>query len=93
MFVEVAQRFTTTDYIDDVSTTYIDKDLFYKHLSLDRAILAVRMYDKSTSSANRNAGEMRGKSSNYDAYYSAGLKISVLLKNVTNLRYMRCPKI
>lgn len=90
---EMLLRKTFTDYIDDVSTTYIDKDLFYKHLSLESAIVAVRMYDKSTSSTNRNAGEMRGKSSNKDSYYSAGLKISVLLKNVTNLRYMRCPKI
>ncbi len=89
---EMLLRKTFTDYLDDVSTTYIDKDLFYKHLPLERAIVAVRMYDKSASSANRNAGEIRGKSSNMDSYYSAGLKISFQLGGGSDLKYMRCPK-
>ncbi len=89
---EMLLRKTFTDYLDDVSTTYIDKDLFYKHLPLERAIVAVRMYDKSVSSANRNSGEIRGKSSNMDSYYSAGIKISFQLGNNSSLKYMNCPK-
>lgn len=88
---EMLLRKTFTDYLDDVSTTYIDKDLFYKHLTLDRAILATRMYDKSVSAANRNAGETRGKSSNMDAYYTAGLKFSFLLGRNKSRDYLRCP--
>jgi hypothetical protein len=88
---EMLLRKTFTDYLDDVSTTYIDKDLFYKHLSPERAILAARMYDKSVGSANRNAGDMRGNSSNKDSYYSAGFKISFILGSNKNLRYTRCP--
>ncbi len=89
---EMLLRKTFTDYLDDVSTTYIDQNLFYKHLPLERAKVAARMYDKSTSAANRNAGEIRGKSTNMDSYYSAGLKISFQLGSNDNLKYMRCPK-
>lgn len=90
--VEFLTRKTFTDYIDDVSGIYIDKDLFYKYLPLDKAILANRMYDKSVSPANRNAGEVRGNNKNMDAYYSTGLKLSFMLGNDRfNTRYTRCP--
>src|SRR4051794_35497277 len=40
-------RKTFTDYIDDVSTTYIDPRLFNKYLSSDDAILARQLYSRS----------------------------------------------
>lgn len=87
---EMLLRKTFTDYLDDVSTTYIDNNLFYANMPTDMAILANRMSDKSVSSSNRNAGEMRGKSSNMDSYYSAGIKLSFLLGTNSN-QYLRCP--
>jgi hypothetical protein len=91
---EFVSRKTFTDYIDDVSTTYIDKDAFYTNLPLDVAIIANRMYDKSVSSASRNGGEQRGSPKNLDAFYSAGLKLSIRLGNGgTNGGVMRCPVI
>ena len=93
--LEVVQRKTFTDYIDDVSTNYIDKDLFYKYLPLNTAIISNRMYDKSVGFANRNAGEKRGTSTNNDSYYSAGFKLSFRLGSSDNSfrNSTRCPVI
>ncbi|MBS1731141.1 MAG: outer membrane beta-barrel protein [Bacteroidetes bacterium] len=40
-------RQTFTDYIDDISTTYIDPTLFDKYLTPDQAILAKQLYSRS----------------------------------------------
>ncbi len=91
---EVLSRKTFTDYIDDVSTTYIDNNLFYKNLPLNVAVVANRMYDKSVSAANRNAGEKRGTSSHNDSYYSAGFKLNIALGEIgSSFASMRCPKL
>lgn len=45
--IELIHRFTTTDYIDDVSTTYIDPALFDQYLSPGDAALAKIMYNPS----------------------------------------------
>ncbi|MEJ7768678.1 MAG: DUF6089 family protein [Chitinophagaceae bacterium] len=92
--LEFIHRKTFTDYIDDVSTTYIDKDLFYKNLPLATAIISNRMYDKSVGFANRNAGEKRGEPTNNDAFYSTGIKFSFRLgDDAFNRNSMRCPVI
>jgi hypothetical protein len=94
--VEILHRKTFTDYIDDVSTTYIDNDLFYKYLPLNDAIIANRIYDKSAAAANRNTGEKRGTSKNMDAYYTAGIKLSFRLGGNGSSSYLnsaRCPVI
>lgn len=91
---EFILRKTFTDYLDDVSTTYIDNNLFYKNLPLNTAIVANRMYDKSVGFANRNAGDKRGSSDNKDSYYSTGIKFSFRLgSSVSDGNYLRCPKI
>lgn len=72
-------RKTFSDYLDDVSTTYIDPNLFFQHLEQSTAIVALRMYDKSVGSANRNAGEKRGSPNNKDSYYAVGLKMNFRL--------------
>lgn len=91
--IEFIQRKTFTDYLDDVSTTYIDKDLFYKNLPLATAIISNRMYDKSAGFANRNAGDQRGSSKNKDSYYSTGIKFSFRLGSTSDRNYLRCPVI
>lgn len=40
-------RQTFTDYMDDISTTYIDPSLFDKYLSPDEAILAKQLFSRS----------------------------------------------
>ena len=89
---EIITRKTFTDYIDDVSTDYIDDNLFYKNLPLNTAILATRMYDKSVGSANRNANEKRGTSGHNDSYYAGGVKLNIRLGEIgASISSMRCP--
>ena len=75
--LEVIHRTTFTDYIDDVSTTYIDPALFYAHLPASQAAMAERLANKSLapSSAFYQAGAKRGTPENNDAYYSFCLKV------------------
>lgn len=92
--LEIISRKTFTDYIDDVSTTYIDKDLFYNYLPLNTAILANRMYDKTAGSLNRSGDSKRGTSTNMDSYYSAGFKLSYRIGGQGDYRgSIKCPKI
>jgi len=87
---EVTHRFTTTDYIDDVSTGYIDPALFNTYLPSNQAQLAARMANKT--SGVYGPGMKRGTPSNNDAYYSAGFKLGFRLGN--NDRYgnsTNCP--
>ncbi len=82
---EVAYRFTTTDYIDDVSTTYIGIDKFPspnggKSLA---AILQDRSFETGTPIGIE--GRQRGFSKQKDAYAIAEVGISF------NITSYRCP--
>jgi hypothetical protein len=77
--LELLYRKTFTDYIDDVSTTYINHDYFYTNLSAADAVIADRISDKTigivTPGVGRYAeGVQRGTSYNNDAYFSFLLK-------------------
>jgi len=78
---EAVYRFLSTDYLDDVSTTYIDPNLFDKYLSIDNAALAKRLADRSFDIAEngvRPSGSIRG-SSKKDAFYSVNIKLGIRL--------------
>jgi hypothetical protein len=90
---EIIHRKTFTDYIDDVSTTYIDPALFYNYMPADQAQLAARMANKSLN-AVYGPGMKRGTEKNNDAYYSAGFKLGFRLGSNSNSRYgnsTNCP--
>ncbi|MBZ5857381.1 outer membrane beta-barrel protein [Flavihumibacter profundi] len=98
--LEVIHRKTFTDYIDDVSTTYIDPDLFDKYFGIgsQKAQLARRMANKSDQGSNTSAGygpgDKRGTATNKDAYYSFGFKVSFRLgngNNNDNYKPIKCP--
>ncbi|HUQ66167.1 MAG TPA: outer membrane beta-barrel protein [Flavitalea sp.] len=76
---EIIHRKTFTDYIDDVSTNYIDPALFSTYLSGSQAQLAARMANKTSGAYG--PGMKRGTPSNNDAYYSAGFKLAIRLGN------------
>lgn len=79
---EIVHRKTMTDYIDDVSTTYIDNNLFYNYLSASQAAIADRVYNKSplrSAASGFDPGSKRGTAENNDAYYSAGFKLAFRL--------------
>ncbi|RZL01504.1 MAG: hypothetical protein EOO89_30080 [Pedobacter sp.] len=98
---ELLYRKTFTDYIDDVSTTYVDPLVFENYLSLKDAAIARKLYDKTNSlvvPANRTVpGEQRGNPKQMDAYFSTVIKIGIKLgqsmsdENRNASRQTRCP--
>ena len=81
---EIIHRKTFTDYIDDVSKTYIDPSLFYKYLSPTLAPIAVAMSNKAISgytTPGYTPGSKRGDPSQNDAYFTAQFKLGIRLNN------------
>jgi hypothetical protein len=82
--LEIAHRFTTTDYIDDVSTTYIGIDKFPASAGKSLAgIMQDRSYELGTPIGIE--GRQRGFSKQKDQYAIAEVGISF------NLTSYRCP--
>lgn len=80
--LELLYRKTFTDYIDDVSTTYIDPEHFALNLPAGEAEIARRIADKTigyvTPGVTRfQPGDVRGNSKNNDAYFSFLLKLGI----------------
>lgn len=78
---EALYRVLNTDYLDDVSTTYIDPVLFNKYLSPQDAALAKKLADRSKELPGNKAnkpGSIRGSQKN-DAFYSINLKLGMKL--------------
>lgn len=73
--IEAVHRFTQTDYMDDVSTRYINPALFDLHLTPDKAALAKQLNDRrlvNQGTINRRRGDPTQK----DGYYSLALKLN-----------------
>lgn len=99
---ELLYRKTFTDYIDDVSTSYIDPDMFDVYLNPQQALIARQIHDKTmgiiTPGVNRyEPGTQRGNSKNMDAYFSFLIKFGFKLGPLENSpgyrarRQTRCP--
>lgn len=98
---EVMHRVTFTDYIDDVSTDYIDPNLFSKYLEPSLVPVAVQMSDRqnyfqtnSRPGFFRSEGDQRGQPKNNDSYFSAGIKFGWTIGSGGNrgsLRQSKCP--
>lgn len=99
--LELLYRKTFTDYIDDVSTTYIDPNNFYLNLTPANAAIAAKIADKTrgivTPGVNRYPpGTQRGNSKNMDAYFSFVVKVGVQLGYTNSsdrrtARQSKCP--
>ena len=77
---EIIHRKLFTDYLDDVSTTYVDPKLFSKYLSPALAAQALAISNKSVhgyATAGYQAGDKRGTSTNNDAYFTAGFRLGI----------------
>ena len=80
--LELVYRILTTDYLDDVSTTYIDGSVFPNHLSSGMAAIAQQLYDRQSEldpTHDTAIGGQRGDPSNKDAFFSIQLKIGMIL--------------
>ena len=101
--IELLYRKTFTDYIDDLSTDYIDPNLFDKYLSASDANIAKQIHDKAFTSFVPGsprfvAGYQRGNPKFNDAYFSFALKIGLRLGDIYNsslersaAKQTRCP--
>ena len=82
---EIVYRKTFTDYLDDVSTNYIDPTLFSKYLSPAQAKIASYMSNKSpyrtTAPGPYGPGGIRGDPSQKDAYFTTGFKMAFRIAN------------
>lgn len=97
---ELLYRKTFTDYIDDVSTAYIDPNMFIKYLSPADANIALAISDKSSSApgypTRTEPGLQRGNPKNFDAYFSILLKIGFRIGgsssyDANSVAHTRCP--
>jgi hypothetical protein len=89
LIIEVAQRFTTTDYLDDVSTTFAPRSLFPNDANGDPSIallLQDRSYEIDPNNMLSNVeGRQRGWSKQKDQYVIAEIGLSI------NIGTYRCP--
>ena len=81
--LEFNHRILSTDYLDDVSTDYIDPGTFYtNNLPINFASIAQQLYLRKTElnpSDMTSIGDQRGNPKNNDAYFTIELKIGVTL--------------
>lgn len=76
---EVGLRKTFTDYIDDVSTTYVDKALLLANNGQRAVDLAFRGNELKTGLVYPAGGSIRGNAASKDWYYFTGLTVSFRL--------------
>lgn len=85
--LEVNHRFTFTDYLDDVSSDYVDPSVFEKNFDSQKAALAASLARRSAEGDPTNIygyvtapNEQRGDPKDNDAYYTITIRLSFYLK-------------
>jgi hypothetical protein len=79
--IELSQRKTFTDYLDDVSSNYVDRDKLMAARGAKAVELAFRG-DELTPQAYPKAGEQRGTPTETDWYYLFGVNVEVKLSAI-----------
>ncbi|HEX2608517.1 MAG TPA: hypothetical protein VHK91_14110, partial [Flavisolibacter sp.] len=97
---EITHRKSFTDYMDDVSTTYIDNNLFAKYLSPEQTAMANQLYYRGNlvpngvNTRNPPVGDIRGNPKQNDSYFSSIIRMGFRLDNWNSplsVKQMRCP--
>jgi hypothetical protein len=91
---EFLYRKSFTDYIDDVSTTYIDPVHFANYMSAEQAAIARRIHDKTIGIVlpgitRYQPGDQRGNPRNQDAYFTLAFKLGIRLGPIYESRFAR----
>jgi len=99
--MEVMHRKSFTDYVDDVSTNYIDNIHFGQYLSAEQAAMANQLYYREGyvpygPQRRANVGDQRGNPKQNDSFFSSILRMGWRLNdwnspNGRSLRQLRCP--
>jgi hypothetical protein len=79
---EFLYRILSTDYLDDVSGTYIDPTVYTGYLTGSKLTNALLLNDRKYEidpTAITASGDQRGNSKNNDAYFSFNVKFSIVL--------------
>jgi opacity protein-like surface antigen len=74
---EIGLRKLFTDYLDDVSTTYVDQATLVAAKGPEAAEMAYRGNQLKGGAAYPVNGTMRGNSKNKDWYYMSGLRVTI----------------
>lgn len=80
--LEAVHRILSTDYLDDVSTTYIDPNLFSVNLPATLAPAAQQLYSRKGELNPGDAtitGSQRGDPKDKDAFFTIQLKIGMVI--------------
>lgn len=96
---EILLRKSFNDYVDDVSTTYIDPALFDKYLSPQDALIARQISDKVNPIVNTNLtrntpGVQRGNPNQNDSWFTTFIKLGINLgasSDRSQIKRLRCP--
>jgi hypothetical protein len=78
---ECVYRILNTDYLDDVSSTYIDNNLFQKYFNGDQLAKALALSNRQKElnpSHITNTGDIRGNYKGNDAYFSVNFKVALI---------------
>jgi len=94
---EVGFRKTFTDYLDDVSSYYVDKNILLAAKGPQAVEMAFREGElKGGSTTYPPSGTMRGSSKYKDMYYYTGIRVSIALLSTKDGYYGRgrtdCPR-
>lgn len=95
--MEILHRKTFTDYIDDVSTSYIDPIYFSQYLSPEDAQKANYLHNRQNNGLTRPpSGEQRGDPTENDSFFSSIIRFGWRLNDNNSpggraARQMRCP--
>lgn len=82
--VEIIHRILFTDYLDDVSTTYIDPSLFLAYLSPEQAAIAHQLHSRIQELQPgyiNGKGTQRGDPKDRDAYFTIQLKVGWVMRS------------
>ncbi|CAN5272286.1 hypothetical protein BH20BAC1_BH20BAC1_21430 [soil metagenome] len=80
--VEVVYRILNTDYLDDVSTNYIDREVFSKNFTGKQLEQALLLHDRKYGvdpNLSSFPGEQRGNPDVNDSYFTFNIKIGLVL--------------
>lgn len=83
--LEIADRLTLTDYLDDVSTTYVGLDRFPLNAKQPTYALQDRSVELNGTNALGRKGKQRGNSATFDQYLMVMLSVSI------HFQTYRCP--
>lgn len=98
--VEVVYHHTFTDYLDDVSTNYVDPAIFFANYDPATAAQVARLHNRS-GELNlpqdprlldiTRPGEIRGDENDKDQFFRVQASFVILLSKQTKFNMYRCP--